>query len=239
MQNNNGNGNGSSIPRLNEKSALFPSVSESKWVDKEKELEAKLEEIRKLCPQKCSHCDEMLSLLRAHFASHRKDGGTTEGPETVALSDEPKQEQAIVDPPPRKVLRSRPDKSAAPPESKSASNYDVAASPRPSAAAEIRRTTRSVAEASPTAVVTTDRKRTKQLVLKKEASLRQWSPNPVKPEPMSPSSTPPLTRSDSPPVKKKAVSKSKLPLSGPVPFVESLGKDVPSQVKELFTPDLA
>ena len=234
MQNN--NGNGYSIPRLNGKSAtaLFPSESESKWVDKEKELEAKLEEIRKLCPQKCSHCDEMLSLLRAHFASHRKDGGTTEGPETVAMSEEPKQEQATVDPPPRKVLRSRPDKSAAPPESKSASNYDWAASPRPSAAAEIRRTTRSAAEASPTAVVTTDRQRTKQLVLKKEVNLRQLSPNPVKP-----SSTPPLTRSDSPPVKKKAVSKSKPPLSEPVPFVESLGKDVPSQVKELFTPDLA
>ena len=228
------NNNGVSIPRLNGKSAtaLFPCEAESKWVDKEKVLEAKLEEIRKMCPQKCSHCDEMLSLLRAHFASHGKDEVATEGPETVATSEDSKKELASPadPPPPKKVLRSRHDKSAAPSWSKV---LDSATPLGPIAAAEVRRTTRSATEAIPAAEVTADRQRARQPEIKKEANDRKQSSNPLKLEPMSPSSTPPLT-TDSPPVKKKAVSKSKPSLSGPVPFVESLGKDIPSQVREIY-----
>ena len=230
MQNNS---NGAS-PRLDGKSAtaLFPSDTESKWVDKEMELEAKLEEIRKLCPQKCNHCDEMLSLLRAHFASHREDEGATEGAETDALSEEAKQVPATpVDlPPPKKVLRSRHDKTTAPSWSKV---LDSTAPLGPSAVAEIRTTRSATTEATPAAMITTDHKKSKQPVINNEVNDGKPPSIPVKPGAKS-SSTLPLTRSDSPPVKKKAVLKSKPSLCGPVPIVESLGKDVPSQVREHF-----
>ena len=73
-------------------------------MDREKELDAKLEEIRKLFPQKCAHCYEMLSLLRAHFASHLEDEGATKRPETFA----PSEDRSLVtpfDPPPPKENR--------------------------------------------------------------------------------------------------------------------------------------
>ena len=216
---------------------LFPSETESRWVDKEKELEGKLEEIRKLCPQKCDHCDEMLSLLRAHFASHGKEERASEESEPTAVRDEQSKPEPVTpfEPPPRKVLRSRAEKVV-----DTAVPKEVAAAPvtvGPTVAAKARRTTRSrVATESTPGTATSpkvdvsDRKKAEELMAKEEALERAQTPTPVKVEPASsPSSMPPLS-SGSPPVKKKAVTKAKPAHSGPVPFVESLGKDVPSQV---------
>ena len=230
---------------------LFPSEAESRWVDKEKELERKLEEIRKLCPQKCDHCDEMLSLLRAHFASHGKEErASEEESEPIAMRDEQPRPEPVTpfEPPPRKVLRSRTEKvvdtaieSKAVPKEETAASVTVG----PTVAAKTRRTTRSAAATESTSGAATspkvdvsDRKKAKEVVIKKDALERVQSPNPVKVEPVSsPSSMPPVT-SDSPPVKKKAVTKAKQAHSGPTPFVESLGKDVPSHVSAHLTPPL-
>ena len=196
-------------------------------MDREKELDAKLEEIRKLFPQKCAHCYEMLSLLRAHFASHLEDEGATKRPETFAPSEDRSLVTPFDPPPPKKSLRSSHDKSASPAWSKI---LDSATPLRTSESvpAEIRRSTRSGKEAMPPNVVTTNRAETKQFVIENDKSSRKPPSYPVKPEPTLHS---PLTGKESPPAKRKVVSKIKPSPSGPVPFVESLGKDVPSHVR--------
>ena len=80
----------------------------------------------------------------------------------------------------------------------------------------------------PPNVVTTNRAETKQFVIENDKSSRKPNSYPVKPEPTLHSS---LTGKESPPAKRKVVSKIKPSPSGPVPFVESLGKDVPSHVR--------
>ena len=165
----------------------------------------------------------MLSLLRAHFVSHREDEGATNRPETFAPSEDHSLVTPFDPPPPKKSLRSSHDKSASPAWSKI---LDSATPLRTSESvpAESRRSTRSGKEAMPPNMVTTNRAETKQF----DKSSRKPPSYPVKPEPTLHS---PLTGKESPPAKRKVVSKIKPSPSGPVPFVESLGKDVPSHVR--------
>ena len=253
LQTGYGNSEDSTVGPVGSATKLFPTRTESKRVDMEKEFESRLEALREMCPRKCDNCSEMLSMLRAHFGSHSGDK-TEEPPSETAPRGEDVQgvDVSAQMAGSSKKLRRRTQRS----ELEKDARDEAQQTPVENKPA--KRTTRSKVNSDSNATVKNASQPNVEDVLSKAVGARRASstsdiraeentPSPViKTEPptfpspsRSTSSPQPAASSASNAGAKvkglapstKGKNSPKPAQAGSMPFLESLGKDVPSQVR--------